>query len=687
MENSEGITSICKFILNDDSLDDADAAFNDDELTEKPSTNVNANSTEIIPANESCHAQEKSYQEKLPKIEELSKTEEDKSPIKLNEEQMDCLNLSIESTNSAFSNSQLDFIATINETTLLEKRIDLAERELEKVIENSQLVKELKKPLNCNLVLEKIEEEKSEHSQASPKTMDIDSIDQANLLSHENQNINLNTYENENVFAPTDSLAMGQNHFQEPSKAVINETFILEKRKDLTDKDLGDSKKEEKSEHSQASSKTMDIDSIDQANLLSHENQNINLNKYEIKTTDSLENGQNHIQEPSKAMINETSLLEKRIDLTDKELLEEDLGDSKKEEKSEHSQASPKTMDTDSIDQANLLSHENQNTNLDKHENENVFAPTDSLVSKAVLNETFIIEKRKNLTMDVDSIDQANLLSNENQKIACSFPKNVNINSKTSAEEKNSISRKSPVKKDVEEGEIDELCLNASKELFQTQKNTNKNFDKNKKNDNFDEYIIKCHEKSTAKNTDKATSSSKEKSIKRKELDDNSKQTIKHQESNKDKTTEYATNNKKSKANEIDNSKTKSDLGGDRNFIQDKNRVRDRKQDRDVDRDRDHNRERERNRDRNHDRDYDRNRNREHNSDRDRDRNRERNSNRDRDRERNSERDRDRERNSERDRNRDNERTRSIEKNPLIKSDQNKNSRNGKLKYLYTSKI
>ncbi len=362
---------------------------------------VKAHSTEIIPTNESCHTQEK-----LPKIEELSKTEEDKSPIKLNEEQMDCLNLSIDSTNSAFSNSQLDFIATINETSLLEKRIDLAERELEKVIENSQLVKELKKSLNCNLVLEKIEEEKSEHSQASPKAMDIDSIDQANLLSNENQNINLNKHEIENVFVPVDSLVMQQNQIQKPSKAVINETFILEKGKDLT--------------------------------------------------------------------------------------------------------------------------------------------------------------------MDVDRIDQANLLSNENQnhKIACSLPKNINTHSKTSAEENKPILRKSPVKKDVEEGEIDELSLNASKALF-TQKHANKN----KKNDPFDEYIFKCHEKSTAKNidktlNDKTKSSSKEKSIKRKDLDDNYKQTIKHQEFSKDKRNEYGENNKKSKANEIDNSKTKSDHGGD--FIQEK---------------------------------------------------------------------------------------------------------------------
>lgn len=173
----------------------------------------NTNSTQVPSTDRSCQVLEEWFQEKLiskfgdsihKEISDKTNNEvrEEKSPIKLNDEQMDCLNLSMDSTSSAFTNSQLDFIATINETALLEKKLDFAERELEKVIENIQQSKELKKTVSCSQVLEKIEEEKSESTSALDKPETNSNQIQVNAILCNKEPSKLNQFSSQKTIPP-----------------------------------------------------------------------------------------------------------------------------------------------------------------------------------------------------------------------------------------------------------------------------------------------------------------------------------------------------------------------------------------------------------------------------------------------------------------------------------------------------
>lgn len=177
---------------------------------------IKPNSTQIPTTDKSYQALDEWFQENLvSKFEENSEKEnnsklnedvEEKSPIKLSDEQMECLDVSIDSTTSlVFTNSQLDFIASINETALLDKKLDVAERELDKVIENIQLTKELKKTVSCSQVLEKIIEENSESKQVLDKFEIIESKNKVDTLSYNNESIVFNQTKNEKPTIPTDS--------------------------------------------------------------------------------------------------------------------------------------------------------------------------------------------------------------------------------------------------------------------------------------------------------------------------------------------------------------------------------------------------------------------------------------------------------------------------------------------------
>ena len=206
--------------FTNDSLNDADYTFNGDDVEKVEEKTliegIKPNSTQIPTAEKSYQALDEWFQENLvskfgensdkENISKLNEDVEEKSPIKLSDEQMECLDVSIDSTTSlVFTNSQLDFIASINETALLDKKLDVAERELDKVIENIQLTKELKKTVSCSQVLEKIIEENSESIKVLDKLEIIERKNQVETLSYNNESIVFNQIKNEKPNIPTDS--------------------------------------------------------------------------------------------------------------------------------------------------------------------------------------------------------------------------------------------------------------------------------------------------------------------------------------------------------------------------------------------------------------------------------------------------------------------------------------------------